>query len=73
MGAKRTKLSDQLRRAIKTSGKTRYRIWRETGIAQETLSRFVSGKGGLSIDGIDKLGECLGLNLVPHETKSKGR
>ena len=73
MARERTKLSDQLRRAIDASDKSRYRISKETGIAQETLSRFMSGKGGLSIDGIDKLAECLGLRLDNRGSRSKGR
>lgn len=73
MAAQRTKLSDQLRRAIESSGKTRYRIWQESGVAQETLSRFMSGKGGLSVDAIDKVTECLGLDLVIRNPKRKGR
>lgn len=65
MRTKRTdKLTDQLRRAIETSDKSRYTLWQETGIDQATLSRFMHGKGGLSLEGWDLLGEALGLELV---------
>jgi hypothetical protein len=73
MPRKVAKLSDQLRIAIETSGKSRYRIWKETGIAQAVLSRFMNGKGGLSVDGIDRLAVCLGLELIVHDTKRKDR
>jgi len=58
-------LSDQLRRAIETCGKTRYAIFKETGIGQDTLSLFVNGKRGVSMDVLDRLGEYLGLELRP--------
>ena len=64
MARKPTKLSDQIRQAIETSGKTRYQIGQETGIDQATLSRFMSGKGGLSIPVLDRLGEYLGLRIA---------
>jgi transcriptional regulator with XRE-family HTH domain len=62
---KRTaKLSDQIRRAVDASGLSRYRISKELGIAESTMSRFMSGKGGLSMDSIDALAALLGLNIV---------
>jgi len=75
MARKPAKLSDQLRQAINTSGKTRYRLWQETGIAQAVLSKFMHGKGGLSTDGWDKLAKALRLKLVAREqqTAPKGR
>lgn len=63
------KLTDQLRHAIQTCGKTRYVIAKETGLTQAVLSRFMHGTGGLSMDGLDKLGECLGLNLAAGTAK----
>ena len=75
MARKPTKLSDQIRQAIETCGKTRYQIGQETGIDQATLSRFMSGKGGLSIPVLDRLGEHLGLNITmesgPRKPKGK--
>jgi hypothetical protein len=66
-------LTDQLRQAISTSGKTRYAISKETGIGQDTLSLFVNGKRGLSMEVMDKLGECLGLRIVADNSKSKAK
>jgi transcriptional regulator with XRE-family HTH domain len=75
MARKPTKLSDQIRQAIETCGKTRYQIGQETGIDQATLCRFMSGKGGLSIPVLDRLGEYLGLNITTESKprKPKGR
>ena len=51
--------SDEIRRAIEESGVTRYRIWKDTGVPQATLSRFMSGKGGLAMDSLEKVGDYL--------------
>jgi transcriptional regulator with XRE-family HTH domain len=69
MGKKKTKISDQIRAAIKSADVTRYRIELETGIDKATLSRFMSGKGGMSVETLDKLGEYLGLEVT--KTKKK--
>jgi transcriptional regulator with XRE-family HTH domain len=57
-------LADQLRRAIDTSGMSRYRICKVVGMSQATMSRFMSGKGGLSVDMLDKLGDALDLRIA---------
>ena len=64
MKTKRIKLTDQLRQAIEGSPKSRYQIAKETGVDQAVLSRFVHHKGGLSMEGLDLIAECLGLNLT---------
>jgi DNA transposition AAA+ family ATPase len=63
--------SDQIRQAISTSDKTRYQIWQETEIDQATLSRFMNGGGGLSMDVLDRLAECIGMRIALNKTKSK--
>lgn len=71
MAKRRIKFSDQLRHAIETCGMTRYEISKRTGVAQPTLSRFMYGKGGLSVDGLDKIADCLGLNLAADKPSPK--
>ena len=69
--AKKRPISEQLREAIRRSGKTRYRISLETGISESILSRFVNRRAGLSLANIDVLCECIGVRLmwdVPTET-----
>ena len=61
-------ISDQLRRAIEQSGQSRYAIWKATGVAQSTLSRFMAGEG-LTLDVIDRLARHLGLNLTTGPAK----
>jgi hypothetical protein len=73
MTHKRIKLSEQVRQAIDTCGKTRYQISQDTGIDQATLCRFMGGNGGLSIPVLDTLGEYLGLRIVTDKpSKKKG-
>lgn len=64
MGRNPVKLTDQLRKAIDASGISRYRICKTIGLAEATMSRFMLGKGGLSLDVVDRLGELLQLDLV---------
>lgn len=73
--AKRQRFSEQLRRAVEQSDLSRYRISKQTGIAQSILSRFVNEGAGLSMESVDKLCECLGLRLVADDPpkKQKGR
>ncbi len=75
MAKKRAKVTDQLRTAIRTSDKTMGQIARESGIDIATISRFLHGKGGLSMDGLDSIADCLGLNLttVSKPRAKKGR
>ena len=55
--------ADQLRAAIENCGKTRYQIFKETGVPQETLSRFVNGERGLSMESIEQLFDNLSLKI----------
>ncbi len=69
-------LSQQLRRLILDADKSRYRIAKETGLTQAGLSRFVNHVAGLSWRSMDKIGECLDLEIVVRkrpERKSKGK
>ena len=67
--SKKAELTEQLREAIKTARKSVYQIADETGIDKSTLSRFMAGKGGLSMAGLDRLGECLNLSIVLNTKK----
>jgi cyanate lyase len=58
------KLTEQLRKSIDDSGLTRYRISKETGVSEATLSKFYLGQRGLSMEALDALGECLRLSIV---------
>jgi len=70
--AKRLPFSEQLRSAIESSKLTRYEIWKQSGVAQSTLSEFVHGNRTLSMKNIDAVCEVLGLSLVEPKAKKKG-
>jgi hypothetical protein len=63
---RRPKVSEQVRRAIKDCGLTRYRISQLTGIDQASLTKFMSGERGLSSKALDTLGKLLDLEVVMH-------
>jgi ribosome-binding protein aMBF1 (putative translation factor) len=73
MTRRRDKLTDQIRRAINESGVSRYRLWKETGIDQAVLSRFVAGKAGMTLKSLDVLADALGLRIVAGRSKRKVR
>ena len=64
MKDKPVKLSDQVRQAIEASGLSRYRICKSIGLDQSTMSRFMAGTGGLSLETLDALSELLRLRVV---------
>ncbi len=69
------RLLDELRDAIEASGKTRYRIAQESGVAESILSRLMSGERGLSIDALETLADYLGVEITmrPKQRRRKGR
>jgi len=73
MVSKPTKLAEQLRRIIKRSSETCYAISKVTGIDQGNLSRFMSGKGGLSIEAIDALMRYFKLELKPKLKRKRNK
>jgi transcriptional regulator with XRE-family HTH domain len=60
---KMKKLSEQIRQAVDASGLSRYRICKEIGLAQSTMSRFMAG-GWLGKENIDALADLLGLSIL---------
>jgi hypothetical protein len=60
-----------MRQAVRDSELTRYAISVRTGIDQGTLCRFIRGERGMSLDSVDKLMECLELEIRPRRRKRK--
>lgn len=58
-------LSEQIRELIDSSGETRYRIAKNTGIQQSGLCKFMTGKQGLSLEALDTLSVYLGWEIRP--------
>ena len=70
MEIKRVKLSDQIRQAVDASGLSRYRIAKQTGMAESTMSRFMAG-GWLGEGYMNALADLLGLRIVVAKGKTK--
>ena len=66
---------ENIAKAIKESGKSRYQISKETGIDNAVLCRIVtgSGTGSCGTKTADKLCEYLGLELVEKNKTKKQR
>ncbi len=62
---------DDLRKAIAASEMSRYQIWQETGISQSQLCDFMAGAKGLSVEALERLAGCLGLEIVARPIKRK--
>ena len=73
MSKRRTKLSDQMRHAIEASGMSRYAVCKEIGLSQSTMSRFMHGEGGLSIDMLDRIADVLKIDIVAGVKAGKGK
>jgi transcriptional regulator with XRE-family HTH domain len=73
MARKRLTFSDELRRAVDDCGLSRYRICKELGVAESTLSRFMSGERGLTMKCLDRLAAVLNLHVAAgRRPKKKG-
>jgi hypothetical protein len=66
---KRRSIQDQLDDLIRDCGLSRYEIAKRTDVAQSALSRFVSGKRGLSGLAIDRLVLLFDIELVAHRPR----
>ena len=66
---------DQLRKEIKAGSKSRYQLWKDTGIDQGQLARFMAGISGLSVDSVQSLADALDLEIViqPKRAAKKSR
>jgi transcriptional regulator with XRE-family HTH domain len=62
-------LSEQLRRAIEASPKSRYQLAKETCVSQSVLSLFCNKNRGLSLRAVDALAAALDLELKPRKRK----
>lgn len=69
---KRNQLADTLRRAIRESGLTAYRLGLDAGVRPEVISRFMDGtRSDIRISTAGKLAEVLGLELRATTRKGK--
>jgi hypothetical protein len=57
-------VSEQIREAVWDSGKSLYRVCKDTGISYAALHRFAHGRTVLRMDLLDRLCSYLGLRLT---------
>ena len=57
-------LLSSIRAAVEGSGRTRYRIAKESGVTAGQLSRLVNGERGLSIETAERLADYLGFEII---------
>lgn len=62
--AKKPNIVDALRKAIRESGLTHYRIAKDAGISPDQLDRFIRRERSLTIDTAAKVADVLGLELT---------
>jgi transcriptional regulator with XRE-family HTH domain len=60
----RLSLAEEIRVAIRSSGRSLFQLSRESGVILASLSRFMRGLQDLGLDIADKLCAALGLELV---------
>jgi plasmid maintenance system antidote protein VapI len=58
-------IGDTLRKAIRASDATLYRIAKDAGLDYGTLHRFDNGTRSLTLESADKLARYFGLELQP--------
>jgi len=61
---------DSVREAVRTSGMSRYYLAQQSGVDEASLSRFVRGKSGLSMESLDAVAEVLGLGVTARGDRS---
>jgi transcriptional regulator with XRE-family HTH domain len=60
-------LAEQLREAVKASGRSLGQLARESGVDPSRLSRFLRGERDLTLEATGKLCGVLGLTFCPVE------
>lgn len=71
MSKRKQTFCDQIRRAVRESGMSSYRICQEIDFGESGMSRFINGHGGLSMRNLDKLADLLGLAVTVKKPKRK--
>ncbi len=64
--------TEQIREAIRQSGRTNYEIAKAMNIAPSTLWRFAQGQSGMSTEKLDKLAEALDLHVTVGRKRKDG-
>ncbi len=71
--ARKVSWNDVIRRAVKASGLSLYRIAKDTELSVGPVQRFMAGDHGLTVSSAEKIGRLVGLELTPVQAKKKRR
>lgn len=69
--ARRLSWNDVVRRAVKASGLSLYRVAKDSGVNVAPLQRFMVGQHGLTLDSAERIGRLIGLEIRPVKRKGK--
>jgi hypothetical protein len=64
-------VSDQVRKLVEVCPASRHRLCSVAGVSAGNLSAFMSGRRGLSLEAVDKLGLVLGFTLAMDPAKGR--
>lgn len=64
---------ETIKNEIEKSGLSRYRISKDTGVDQATLSRLMSSGRGISVETADMLFEYFGIEVRPKKAGKRGK
>lgn len=62
---------EQIGRALKTSGMTRFELSRRSGVAYSVIHRFLAGQNDVNLRTAERLCRVLGLGLTPLRKSGK--
>lgn len=65
-------IMEKIKKAIESSGRTRYQIWQDTGVSQTVLHRIING-GTCSIETLDILLKYFNIELIQKKQKKNKR
>lgn len=66
-----SQLTDAIRKAITESDQAPAAIAKGAGVARSQLSRLLSGERGMSAEGLEKVAEYLGLEIVVRPKRTR--
>jgi transcriptional regulator with XRE-family HTH domain len=66
-------MGNRLKKILNREKVTAYQIWKDLGIDQGQLSRFLNEKEGISLDKLEKISDYLGYDIkfVKRQTHSQ--
>jgi transcriptional regulator with XRE-family HTH domain len=68
----RTPFSEEIRDAVRKSGRTHYDLAKAMNVAPSTVYRFAHGESGLSMALLDRLADALDLHVVVGRKRKDG-